>query len=135
MTQDSQGEERQLGRPSSYKSQYCQDVIEYGRMGKSVAWMAAEIGVHKDTLYEWAKTHANFSDAFTRARLESQRWWEDKGQDGLIMPGFNGSVWARSMAARFPEDWREKSGVEVTGANGGPVTVTGIAVELVTPKA
>jgi hypothetical protein len=25
------------------------------------------------------------------------------------------------MAARFPEEWRENKGVELTGAGGGPV--------------
>ena len=40
---------------------------------------------------------------------------------GATSDTFNASVWSRSMAARFPEDWRENKGVEVTGANGGPV--------------
>lgn len=111
-----------VGRPSSYDAAYCEAVIEYGKAGKSVAWMAAELGVHKDTLYEWAKVHPDFSDAFTRAKLESQRWWEDRGQEALEKPGFNSSVWAKSMAARFPEDWRDNSKTEITGANGGPVS-------------
>jgi hypothetical protein len=114
-----------MARPSEYKQEYCEQVIEYGKHGKSVAWMAAELGVHKDTLYEWEKVHPEFSDAFTRARLESQRWWEDAGQNGMVAPGFNASIWSRSMAARFPEDWRESKGVELTGAKGGPVQVDG----------
>jgi hypothetical protein len=122
MTQDSLGDGR--GRPSKYKPEFCELVIEYGKAGKSAAWMAAELGVDKDSLYEWAKVHPEFSDAFTRARLESQRWWEDKGQSGMEAPGFNASIWSRSMAARFPEDWREKAAVEMTGANGGPIEHT-----------
>jgi hypothetical protein len=105
-----------MARPSEYKQEYCEQVIEYGKQGKSVAWMAAELGVHKDTLYEWEKVHPEFSDSFTRARLESQRWWEDAGQAGMLTPGFGASVWSRSMAARFPEDWREQKGVELSGA-------------------
>jgi len=121
-----------MGRPSEYKPEYCEAVIEYGRLGKSVAWMAAEIGVSKDTLYEWAKVHEEFSDAFTRARLESQRWWEDRGQEALSQPGFNGSIWARSMAARFPEDWRDKTEQTVQGPGGGPVQTKGtLTVEFV----
>lgn len=90
-------------------------MIEYGKLGKSVAWIAAELEVSKDSIYEWAKVHPEFSDAFTRARLESQRWWEDAGQDGMKAPGFNASIWSRSMAARFPEDWRESKQVELSG--------------------
>lgn len=110
-----------MARPTEYKQEFCERVIEYGKQGKSVAWMAAELGVSKDSLYEWAKVREEFSDAFTRARLESQRWWEDAGQAGMLTPGFGASVWSRSMAARFPEDWREAKGVELTGKNGGPM--------------
>jgi hypothetical protein len=123
-----------MARPSEYKPEYCEQVIEYGKQGKSVAWMAAELGVVKQTLYTWADAHPEFMDAFTRAKLESQRWWEDAGQTGMVAPGFSASVWSRSMAARFPEDWRESKGVELTGANGGPVAVTKIVREIVDPS-
>ena len=41
------------GRPSTYNPEFCERVIEYGKQGKSITWMAAELGVHKDSLYEW----------------------------------------------------------------------------------
>jgi hypothetical protein len=116
-----------MARPSEYSSEYCEVVLEAGKLGKSVAWMAAEIGVSKQTLHNWAEAYPEFLDAFTRGKLESQRWWEDKGQDNLVsLPGqgtLNAGVYTRSMAARFPEDWRENKGVELTGSNGGPVQV------------
>lgn len=107
------------GRPTAYRADMCERVIEAGKAGKSVAWMAAELEVSKDSLYEWAKVHPEFSDAFTRARLESQRWWEDMGQENMLLkPGegtMNASIWSRSMAARFPEDWRDKQEIEHKG--------------------
>lgn len=127
-------EDRQPGRPSSYKPEYCEAVIEAGRRGKSVAWMASQLDVNKDTIYEWAKVHADFSDALARARAHAQAWWEDKGQAGMETPGFGASVWSRSMAARFPDDWREKNETALTGPNGGPVQVEAIAIEMVSPK-
>ena len=33
----------------------------------------------------------------------------------------NPQLWSRSMAARFPDDYRESNKVELTGKNGGPV--------------
>lgn len=118
-----------MARPSTYKPEFCEAVVEAGKQGKSIAWMAAFFDVNKDTIYEWAKVHPEFSDALTRARAHAQAWWEDRGQDGMATPGFNGSVWSRSMAARFPDDWREQKGVELTGRDGGPVQVS--RVELV----
>lgn len=115
-----------MARPTTYQQEYCEAVLEAGAQGKSIAWMAASLDVNKDTIYEWAKVHPEFSDALTRARAKAQAWWEDQGQTGMVTPGFGASVWSRSMAARFPEDWRENKGVELTGANGGPVAVTRI---------
>jgi hypothetical protein len=122
-------------RPTEYKQEYCEQVIEYGKQGKSVAWMAAELGVCKQTLHNWAEAHPEFLDAFTRAKLEAQRWWEDAGQNGMVAPGFNASIWSRSMAARFPEDWREQKGVELTGPNGGAVQFQEIRRTVVDPSA
>lgn len=114
------------GRPTSYRPEYCDDVIQMGEEGYSVMEMAAALKVVRNTLVtEWPNAHPEFLIALTHARQASQSWWERKGRECLIMaPGqgtFNASVWSRSMAARFPEDWRENKGVELTGAGGGPV--------------
>jgi hypothetical protein len=115
-----------MGRPTDYRPEYCEQVIEYGKRGKSVAWMAAELGVAKQTIHNWAEEHPEFLDAFNVAKLHSQRWWEDAGQDNMLMaPGqgtMNASIWSRSMAARFPDDWREKQ--EIKHAGGVTITAT-----------
>lgn len=110
-----------MARPTSYDPAYCETVIELGKAGKSVTYIATELDVCKDTVYEWAKVHPEFSDALTRAKHWAQRWWEDAGQIGMGADKFNASVWSRSMAARFPDDWREVSRKELTGQDGGPV--------------
>jgi hypothetical protein len=123
-----------MARPSEYKQDYCEQVVEYGKQGKSFAWIASELDVNKDTLYEWMKVHPEFSDAMGRSRAYSQRWWEDAGQVGMAGPGFNASIWSRSMAARFPDDWREQKGVELTGPNGGPMQIQKIERTVVDPS-
>lgn len=110
-----------MARPTDYREEFCERVLEYGAQGKSLTWMAAELGVSRDSLYEWMAANPVFSDAMTRAKALAQKWWEDAGQVGMVTQGFNASVWSRSMAARFPDEWRENKGVELTGANGGPV--------------
>ena len=71
------------GRPTAYDPAYCDDVIEYGRAGKSLTWIATELGVVKQTIHNWMAEHPEFLDAMTRAKELSQRWWEDKGQEGV----------------------------------------------------
>lgn len=108
------------GRPSTYSPEFCEVVIELGRQGKSLVQIASALDVTKQTLANWSDAHPEFLDAMTHARIHSQAWWEDAGQNNMLLgPGqgtFNASVWSRSMAARFPEDWRENKGVELSGA-------------------
>lgn len=110
-----------FGRPTDYDPSYCDRVVEWGEQGKSVTWMAAALDCSKQTVHNWAAANPDFLDALTRAKTRAQAYWEDMGQDGIKSPMFNGSVYAKSMAARFPEDWRENKGVELTGAGGGAV--------------
>lgn len=127
------------GRPTSYDPSYCDLVIEMGKRGYSKVQIAAELGIAKSTLPVWEQANPEFSDALTRAMTFSQSWWEQKGQDCLIMPGgmsFQSSVWSRSMAARFPDDWREKTATELSGPNGSAIkSDTAFRVEFVAPPA
>jgi transposase len=109
------------GRPSEYDPAYCERVIALGKQGKSKVVMAAELGVTKPTLENWARQHPEFLSALGLAMTHAQVWWENAGQKGLTAEKFNASIWSRSMAARFPEDWRENSRHEHTGPNGGPI--------------
>jgi hypothetical protein len=106
---------------------------------ETILQIAAKIGVSKDTLYEWMKVHPNFSDAMAVSATLSQAWWEEKGRLHIVeSPGgdkLNASLYSRSMAARVPEDWREKSATELTGPNGGPLQIASIALCPMKPRA
>ena len=121
------------GRPNKYKPEYCERVIELGRLGMSVVEMAADIGVGKTTLERWREAHEEFRCALDDARDFAQAWWESQGRVNLIMPKdsgqFQGSVWSRSMAARFPKGWRENKGVELTGKDGADLNLSVTFVE------
>lgn len=108
------------GRPTSYDPAFCERVLELGEQGASYVEIAHELGVVRQTLHNWEDAHPEFLDAITRAREASQVWWEKQGRAGLTAERFNASVWSRSMAARFPDDWRESKQVEHKGG----VTIT-----------
>lgn len=114
------------GRPTLYRPEYCEKVIDLGKQGCSVVEMAAEIGVDRNTIERhWPEAHPEFFQAITQARDFSQAWWEGIGRKMMIEePGgvkLNHSIWSRSMGARFPHDWRENSKHELTGKDGGPI--------------
>ena len=112
-----------MGRPTTYRPEYCDLVLEMGAQGKSYAQMGAAIGVARKTIYEWADKYPEFGDAIARARELALAWWEDQGQQGMWdTPNgvrLNPQLWSRSMAARFPDDYRESKKTEITGAGGG----------------
>jgi hypothetical protein len=104
------------GRPTDYDPLYCDRIVELGNTGASIVEMAFELGVCRATLEaNWTAAHPEFLEAFTYAVAASQVWWERKGRDNLNTTTFKDGMWSRSMAARFPADWREKSGVEHSG--------------------
>lgn len=113
------------GRPTDYRPEYCERIVALGNEGASVVEMAYECGCTKQTLLNWTEAHPEFLDAFTRAKTASQVWWERKGRVGMEKSSqeFQASIWSRSMAARFPEDWRETKATELSGPNGSPITV------------
>lgn len=126
------------GRPSLYDPSYCDKVIELGKQGASVVEMAVEIGVSRNTLETlWPAAHPEFLEALTHARECSQAWWEKAGRVGMVENNISAPIWSRSMAARFPKDWREVKGAEITGKDGGPLatSVTRIERVIVDPAA
>lgn len=118
------------GRPSDYLPKHCQTVIECGKQGMSLAETACELGVVRSTLQIWEQEIPEFSVAMAKMRELSQAWWEKAGRVGMFEePGgvkLNPSIWSRSMAARFPHDWRENSKVENThsGPDGKPIPLS-----------
>jgi len=130
---------RPVGRPSLYKPEYCEKVIELGRKGCSPAEIASHFDVDRATLKNWADENPEFFAALTRAKNHEQAWWEKAGKAGMIADKFNAQVWTKSVAARFREDYTERK--ELTGADGGPVAVTSVDLrglsdaELATMKA
>jgi len=104
------------GRPTDYRPEFCERVLELGREGKSHAQIAANLGVARKTLYEWQERYPEFGDAMTHARDLSQAWFEDMGQTGLVMQGFNASLWAKQVSCRFREDYTDASKLEHSGS-------------------
>lgn len=104
---------RSVGRPTDYDPSFCDRVVDLGREGYSKAMIAAELGVVRQTLDNWASRHPEFVDAITRAREFSLAWWERQGHKGIWSRDFNANAYRLQMLNRFPDDWRER--VELRG--------------------
>lgn len=92
---------------TKYRPEFCEKVVEWGKLGKSPAWMASRMDTTKQSLFDWAKMHTQFAAALTLAMTHAQAFWEDEGEVGMKQQGFNAAIWARNMASRFRDDWTE----------------------------
>ncbi len=103
-------EKRVLGRPKLYRPGMCKTAIEVLSAGRSIAALAAELQVSKDTIYEWKKQYTEFSDAIARGLAAAEMVWEEKRRDDV-----HPHIWALTMKNRFKWTDRQEATVKSDG--------------------
>ena len=126
-----------LGRPSKYKPEYCQKIIEYftqdlytervksritsksGSVCENLEllpnapkWFgsfAYSIGTTQVTLRSWTKTQPEFLSAFTRAKELQHEHIRSLGNMGLFNSNF------ATFTMKNISDWRDKKDLELSG--------------------
>ena len=104
---------REMGRPTKYKKEMCEVVIELMREGASQEEVIGSLDISKDTYYRWKEEHEEFSDAIKRGVRLSQTWWERQGRISLKDREFNYTGWYMNMKNRFK--WADKQEVKNEG--------------------
>jgi len=114
-----------FGRPTKYDPTYCQEVLEMGARGFTKEQMAPELKVTLSTLYEWAESHRDFSEAMKEAVHLAQAYMERKALEALDKPtsAFNHSLWSKIVQCRFPHVYRDVERKEISGIEGQPIPV------------
>lgn len=115
------------GQPTKYDPAYCDQAIEFGRLGYSREMIAAEFKVSWNTLLNWMDAHEEFLEAMEQAKMLEMVYFEKTALAHMVEQPqgakLNTSLWSRSMAARFPNKYRENSKVEVTGKDDKAIQV------------
>jgi hypothetical protein len=104
------------GRPTSYRPEFCDRVIELGKEGYSKAEIAAELEVERKTLDNWGNEYPEFLHAMTRARELSLAWWDSQGRNNICNRDFNANAYRLQVCNRFPDDWRDQQRLELSGS-------------------
>ena len=105
----------QFGRPTTYKPEYCDSVIEHLSTGKSFEGWCGVNMVMPSTAYAWMKKYPDFLEAVKLGRLRGMNNCEDQllgHSNGDIKGNFNALQWL--MKNRFSEYWLDKIEKEVT---------------------
>ncbi len=112
---------KKRGRPSTYKpSKHPNQVYELMRQGFSIEACAGQMGVSKQTIYNWRDQYPELLDAIKRGESASQYFWEDLGISAITSGAkFNATVWIFNMKNRF--GWRDRKDVEVINTESGEV--------------
>lgn len=105
------------GRPTLYKTEYDQMLINHMSQGLSFESFAGLVDVDRDTIYNWVQIHPSFSDAKKRAQEKCRIFWEKLGVGlafGKVKDG-NSTAWIYNMKCRFREHWGDTTRIEQSG--------------------
>lgn len=111
-----------MSRPTKYTDEMPEQLYAALEIGKSVTQFAAEQGVSRSTVYEWAEHHPEFSDALTRGQEASQAYWETQLQSMMYNKEVNAPLVKLYFANRF--GWSDKQEHEHSGQGGGAIEFT-----------
>ena len=104
------------GRPTDFKPQYAEEILQLMAEGLSLAAAAAELGIHRQRVYDWEANHPEFADTIKLARSKRQLFLERRLLKADSGPVVTSSIFALKNAAG--DDWREKQEHELTGKDG-----------------
>lgn len=107
------------GRPTEYKPAYGEEILASMASGLSLAAAAAELGIHRQRVYEWEARHPDFADTIRLGRAKRQLYLERRLLSADQGPVVTSTIFALKNAAG--EDWREKQEHEISGKDGGPL--------------
>lgn len=128
-----------IGRPSGYKPEYCESVLEYftreraprrievtseesDKDGKKTVYrnlcaelpdmtgFCIEVGIGRETLYRWQREHAEFRDACNTARMIGESIAVDRGNNGLYPTA------AYQFYMKNVYGWKDKTEIETVAS-------------------
>lgn len=63
-----------------------------------------------------------FEEAWRRAAVLSQGWWEEQGRLNLKTKGFSAVLWSKNMSGRFGGQWASAP-IEVNNTNNNKIDI------------
>jgi hypothetical protein len=93
-----------------YNEAMCEEAKQLLAAGKSIARVATNLGVCRETIYEWCEKHPEFARAFKQGKDAAQAYWEDLGEEGARgeIKNFSAPTWIFTVKNRFREDYKEE---------------------------
>jgi hypothetical protein len=109
------------GRPTTYKPEYCEAVVEHMAEGASITSFAASVGAARSTINEWMEHNEEFSEAVKKGKALCAAWWEKIGRAQALDGKGNATLVIFGLKNMAAVDWREKTQTEHSGPDGGAI--------------
>lgn len=109
------------GRPTKYRREFCQQLIDYMKQGHAFETFAVDLNVTVDTLYAWIHKYPEFSEARAKGVLAGQKTLETLGlmiAAGKVK-GSGTSAWI--FLCKNKLKWSDR--VEVSGVQEKPLVL------------
>lgn len=119
---------RPVGRPTDFKDSFGDEILGLMASGLSLVAAAAELGFHRQRVYEWVDKHPEFADTVKLAKAKRQLFLERRLLAEEAGPKVTATIFALKNAA--PDDWREKQEHEVFGKDGGPIQTADVTDDM-----
>lgn len=104
------------GKPPKYRKDFHpEDFLRLSKEGKTDIEIAALWGVHRNRIYNWAKSHPEFSEAFKLGRDASEAWYINFGKNIAAGKVKNANVTAYIWLTKNCIGWSDK--IEQTNIN------------------
>ena len=115
-----------IGRPTHYKKEYCEAVIEMMKEGASKAEVCLNFDCSFQTFLDWQAANPDFLEAVNRGLNLSKGKWEQIGREAAFgnCEGFNATSWIFNMKNRFKsedlfkEKWSDRQEIDHSGKIG-----------------
>jgi len=107
---------KNVGRPTKYKQEYVKLLLQSARREETTEGFCADIGIHKDTFYEWCKIHKEFSDAYKEAMTIRQALFLRRTHNCAFKPDKNpcnngmAYLYAHAIGVKIKPDEKEDKG-------------------------
>jgi len=128
MSEENRLPEYTFGRPSDYKPEYCQMLIEHMAKGGTFEGFAGVVNTTFKTLHNWAKKYPDFLHAKKLAFAKSKMFWDTIGLRIVISGRGNIKGWMYNMSNRF--NWKESLDLNVGGQPGNPLNMNNVSIDV-----
>ena len=119
------------GRPTIYKPEYCDLMIQMLSEGASFTEFRAAVGgVSRQTLSNWRNQNPEFLDAYSQAEAIGQAYWEKRLRTEIMFDNkANAALVKLYFANRF--NWHDKQATDHTSSDG---SMKPSVIEIVAPN-